>query len=121
MNARVKKQDANNISFDAKLKEAIFAIDSMPWQAKIDLYHKVIDICRTQVYDCVDGVIEAYFLALHDVFGFGGKRLQRLVDAGQAIIDDVVDKYDIGTVYKLRRELEERRIKYMLHTERAQK
>ena len=121
MKVQLKKQECNNITFDAKLKDAIFSIDSMSWQTKIELYHKIVEICRVQVYDCVDGVIEAHFIALHDEFGFGGQRLQKLVDAAQPIIDETVDKYDIGTIYKLRRDLEERGINYTLHAERMKK
>ena len=121
MKVQLKKQERNNITFDARLKEAIFGVDSMPWQAKLELYHKVVEICRVQVYDCVDGVIEAHFIALHDEFGFGGQRLQKLVDVAQPIIDETVEKYDIGTIYKLRSELEKRGIKYTLHAERMKK
>ena len=121
MKVQVKKQQRNNISFDARIKAAIFGIGSLSWQEKVKLYNEVIKECRVQVGDCVDAMVMAEFIALHDKFGFGKARLKQLDECVQPIIDETVDKYDIGTVYKLRRELEERGFKYALHTERGHK
>ena len=121
MKVQIKKQDCNNISFDSIIRAAIFGIGSMTYTEKVDLYNKVIKACRVQVGDCVDAMVMAEFIALHDEFGFGAGRLKKLDEVVQPIIDETVDKYDIGTVYKLRRELEERGFKYALHTERGHK
>ena len=118
MKVRTKKQDANNITFATKLQEAIFSINSMSYTDKVRLYEKVIEICREHVGDCSDAVIMAYFIAIHDEFGFGAQRIERIDKVVQSIIDETVDKYDIGTVFKLRRELENRGFKYTLHAER---
>ena len=121
MKVQVKKQECNNISFDARIRAAIFGIGSLSCQEKVKLYNEVINECRVQVGDCVDAMIMAEFIALHDKFGFGKARLKQLDECVQPIIDETVDKYDIGTVYKLRRDLEERGIKYTLHAERMKK
>lgn len=121
MKVQVKKQDCNNISFDARIKAIIFGIGSLAWQEKMKLYHDVVRECRVQVGDCVDAMLIAEYIALHDNFGFGKTRIHQLDECVQPIIDETVDKYDIGTVYKLRRDLEERGYKYVLHTERRKR
>jgi hypothetical protein len=60
----------------------------------------------------------AHYISLHDRNGFGNKRLGLLNKDTQEILDDTIDKYDTATVYKLRRELEERGFKYSLYCER---
>lgn len=121
MKVQVKKQDCNNISFDARIKAIIFGIGSLAWQEKMKLYNDVVRECRVQIGDCVDAMLIAEYIALHDKFGFGKTRLHQLDVHVQPIIDETVDKYDIGTVYKLRRDLEERGYKYVLHTERRKR
>ena len=121
MKAITKKQEVNSVSFADKLKSAICAINSMSYTDKARLYDKVISICREHVGDCADAVIMAYFIAIHDKFGFGAKRIKEIDDVVQPIIDETVDKYDIGTVYKLRNELRDRGFIYKLHCEKEKK
>lgn len=118
MKVKTKKQEVNHITFAQKLQAAICGINSMSYTDKARLYDKVIEICREHVGDCVDAVIMAYFIAIHDKYGFGAKRIGEIDEEVQPIIDETVDKYDIGTVYKLRTELENRGFKYTLHAER---
>lgn len=96
--------------FDAKLKEAIGKLKGTPYSEKLKLYHAILDVCRIQVEDCCDGVTASMYLALHDEFGFGQKRVNRLQNATQTTLDAYVDKYDIGTLPALYRDLRARKI-----------
>ncbi len=121
MKVRTKKQEVNNITFATKLQDAIFSINSMSYTDKARLYDKVVEISREHVGDCVDAMLMAFYISLHDEHGFGAKRFRQLDEKVQPIIDETVNRYDIATVYKLRNELKERGFEYTLHCEKEKK
>ena len=91
--------------FDARIKDAIGKIKGAPYSEKLKLYQAIIEVCRIQVEDCCDGITASMYLALHEQFGFGQKRVNRLQNATQTTLDAYVDKYDIGTLPALYRDL----------------
>lgn len=97
-------------SFDTRLKEAINRMKGVPYLEKVKLFQAIVDVCREQVEDCCDSVTAALYLVLHDDHGFGQKRINRLKDRTQETLDGYVEKYDIGTVCALYRDLKARRI-----------
>lgn len=97
-------------SFDSRLKEAINKMKGVPYLEKVKLFQAIVDVCKEHVQDCCDSVTAAIYLVLHDDHGFGQKRINRLKDRTQATIDGYVDKYDIGTITALYRDLRARRI-----------
>ena len=121
MKVRVKKQEANNISFASKLWALIDGIGSLSYTDKVKLFDGAVKLSREHVGDCVDAMLLAFYIALHDDHGFGAKRFKQLDETVQPIIDETVNRYDIATVYKLRSELKERGFEYTLHCEREVK
>ena len=99
-----------DFTFDAKLKAAISKVKGIPHIEKIKLYHAIVGVCREQVEDCCDGLSCAIFLELHDTYGFGQKRAGHLVEISQATLDRYVEKYDVGAVTALKRDLRQRKI-----------
>ena len=97
-------------SFDAKLKDAIGKAKGLSYVEKVKLFQAIVDICREQVEDCCDGLTASLYLVLHDDHGFGQKRINRLKDRTQETLDGYVDRYDIGTVCALYRDLKTRNI-----------
>lgn len=98
-------------SFDSKLKEAIAQTKGLSYSERLKLYMNIVGVCQQQTEDCCDGLTASIFLALHDEFGFGQKRITRLRDAAQEVADSYAEKYDVGVVYALKRALERRNIK----------
>lgn len=121
MNVKVKKQEANNISFASKLWALIDGVGSLSYTDKVKLFNGTVNLSREHVGDCVDAMLMAFYIALHDDHGFGAKRFKQLDETVQPIIDETVNKYDIATVYKLRNELKERGFDYILHCEKEKK
>ena len=97
-------------SFDSRLKEAINHMKGVPYIEKVKLFQAIVDICKEQVEDCCDGITAALYLVLHDDKGYGQKRINRLKDRTQETLDGYVDRYDIGTVCALYRDLKARGI-----------
>lgn len=112
MNAQPKQPRRPHFSgsFDSKLKEAISKVKGNPHIEKVKLYNAIIGACREQVEDCCDGLSSAIFLELHDTYGFGKKRAGRLVEVSQATLDRYIEKYDVGAVTALKRDLRQRKI-----------
>jgi hypothetical protein len=52
------------------------------------------------------------FMALHDEFGFGNKRINDFMEKLQTLIDDYYDAYNIDTLIKFQMMLKERGITY---------
>lgn len=121
MNARPKPTYGPNGhfsgGFDAKLKEAIARVKGITALERVKLYGAIVDVCKTQVEDCCDSITAAIFLALHDDHGFGQKRINRLREHSQRIVDEHVARYDIATLESLYRDLRERRIVITPRTE----
>lgn len=92
-------------SFDARVRGAIDQIRGISQIERIKLYNAIIDACHQQVEDCCEGLSAATFLQLHDLFGFGQKRLKRLRDGVQETLDTYAAKYDVGTICALQRDL----------------
>ena len=120
MNVRTKKQETNHITFDQRLRAAIFR-PGLPYTRQVELYNEILDICRVQVYDCVDVMQCCIYLALNERHHFGQGRINDLEKDIQPILDEAIERYDIGAMYKLRNELASRGIKYTLHVERGKK
>lgn len=97
-------------SFDTRLKEAIGKVKGLPYIEKVKLFQAIVDICKEQVEDCCDGITAALYLVLHDDKGYGQKRINHLKDRTQETLDAYVEKYDIGTVCALYRDLKARNI-----------
>ena len=112
MNAQPKQPYKPHFSgsFDSRLKEAIGKMKGVPYLEKVKLYQAIVGVCREMVEDCCDSLTAALYLVLHDDHGFGQKRVNRLKDRTQETIDAYVDKYDIGTVTALYRDLATRNI-----------
>lgn len=114
MNARPKPTYGPNGhfsgSFDSKLKEAISRVKGITQLERVKLYGAIADVCVRQVEDCCDSITAAIFLALHDDHGFGQKRINRLREHSQRIVDDHVARYDIATLEALYRDLRDRKI-----------
>lgn len=97
-------------SFDAQLKEAIGKVKGLPYIERVKLYNAIVGICTRMVEDCSDSLTAALYLVLHDDHGFGQKRVNRLKDRTQETIDAYVDRYDIGALCALYRDLATRNI-----------
>ena len=97
-------------SFDAQLKEAIGKARGLAYIEKVKLFQAIVGICTQMVEDCSDSLTAALYLVLHDDHGFGQKRVNRLKDRTQETIDAYVDRYDIGTLCALYRDLKARNI-----------
>lgn len=112
MNAQPKQPRRPHFSgsFDTRLKEAIGKMKGVPYIEKVKLFHAILDVCHEQVEDCCDCITSALYLVLHDDHGFGQKRINHLKDRTQETIDSYVEKYDIGTICALLRDLKERNI-----------
>lgn len=112
MNAQPKQPRRPHFSgsFDSRLKEAINHMKGVPYIEKVKLFQAIVDICKEQVEDCCDGLSCAIFLELHDTYGFGRKRAGHLVEISQATLDRYVEKYDVGAVMALKRDLRQRKI-----------
>lgn len=92
-------------SFDARLRAALAKVKGISMAERIKLYNGIIDACHQQVEDCCEGLSAATFLQLHELYGFGPKRLKRLRDSVQETIDNYAAKYDVGTICALQRDL----------------
>lgn len=99
-----------SVCFASKLKDAIGSLRSVSYAERIKLYNTVLALCQQQVEDCCEGLTGAMCLNLHDLYGFGQKRLTRLRDATQETIDEAAEKYDVATVQGIKRALEIRNI-----------
>jgi hypothetical protein len=111
MNAQPKQPHRPHFSgsFDSRLKQALNKA-KIPYVEKVKLFQAIVDVCKEHVEDCCDSLTAALYLVLHDDHGFGQQRINRLKDRTQDTIDSYVDKYDIGTICALYRDLKERRI-----------
>ena len=92
-------------SFDAKVRTAIGQVRGLSTVERIKLYNAIIGVCHQQVEDCCEGLSAATFLQLHDIYGFGQKRLKRLRDGVQTTIDTYAERYDVGAICALQRDL----------------
>lgn len=92
-------------SFDSIIKDAISKAKGVPYVEKVKLYNAILDACKTQVNDCCDAITASFYLALHDEYGFGKKRVRRLKDKAQHIADTYADRYDVGMMAALHRDL----------------
>lgn len=97
-------------SFDSKLKEAISRVKGVPYVEKIKLFNSIISACQEQIEDCCDSLTIATYIVLHDDRGFGQQRINQTRDRVQQVIDEYVERYDIGTLPALFRDLKERNI-----------
>ena len=112
MNAQPKQPRVPQFSdsFDVKLREALNRVKGIAYVEKVKLYQSILGVCQRQIEDCCDSVTAALYLALHDEYGFGQERINRLQDRTQAIVDSYIERYDIGTLYALYRDLKQRNI-----------
>lgn len=97
-------------SFDAKLKNAIDKAKGLSYVEKVKLYQSIVNICTRQVEECCDSLVAALYIVLHDDKGYGQKRINHLKDRTQETLDAYVDRYDIGTLCALYRDLAARNI-----------
>lgn len=92
-------------SFDAKVKEAICRVKGISYAEKLKLYNAILDTCRTQVRDCVDVLDAGLCLSLNQIHHFGRKRIPALRAHAQELIDGYAERYDIGMLAALYRDL----------------
>ena len=111
MNAQPKQPTVPyfNGSLDSRLKQALNKA-KIPHVERVKLYQAIVDVCKEHVQDCCDSVTAALYLVLHDDYGFGQQRVNHVQERTQDTIDSYVDKYDIGTITALYRDLRARRI-----------
>ena len=112
MNAQPKQPRVPQFSdsFDVKLREALNRVKGIAYVEKVKLYQSILGVCQRQIEDCCDSLTAALYLVLHDDYGFGQQRVNHVQERTQYTIDSYVDKYDIGTLYALYRDLKERNI-----------
>ena len=92
-------------SFDAKLHAAISKVKGISMLEKIKLLNAINEACLQQVGDCCEALSLGFYLNLHDIHGFGFKRLNTLQKAVQATIDGYADKYEVACVEAMRRDI----------------
>jgi hypothetical protein len=111
MNAQPKQPRRPHFegSFDSRLKQALGKA-KIPYVEKVKLFQAIVDVCKEHVEDCCDSLTAALYLVLHDDKGYGQKRINHLKDRTQETLDAYVEKYDIGTVCALYRDLRARNI-----------
>jgi hypothetical protein len=62
--------------------------------------------------ESLDSEMEATLLVLHDVFGFGKKRIEQFAGAMQEMLDNGYDTYGIDALIKFQMMLKERGINF---------
>lgn len=107
----VHKIGHESYSFDARLRDAIASVRQISNQERMQLYQKILWLCMEQVGDCCTSNTYAAYIALHDVFGFGQKRMLRVQERAREALGDAVKNYGTSCVEALRRELERRNLK----------
>ena len=112
MNANVKAdvKPVFSSSFDAKIKDAIGKVKGISFGEKLKLYQSILGVCHRQVEDCCDCLSLAIYLNLNDLYGLGQKRINRLQVNTQRTLDEYSERYDIGMLNAMLRELKRKGI-----------
>lgn len=98
-------------SFDSKIKSAVSRLKGVSYADKVRLLNDIVSACQEQVEDCCDSITSALYMVLHDDHGFGQKRIDRIIVRTQETLDGYVERYGIGTVCALSRDLRSRNVR----------
>ena len=107
----VYKVGHESYSFDAKLRARIQSLRNLSAAERQQLYKDIMQICYEQVEDCCTSNTFAAYIALHDVFGFGQRRMLRVQKFAREVIEETVRTYGTSCKEALRRELERRNLR----------
>ena len=106
MNATKQRQPFLT-TFDDRLRDVLRKCKSLNPVDRQRLYTEINKICHIQIADCIDGFALANLIALHQLEGYGKKRIPQFVALSQKIIDEAVAKYDYATTQALRRQFKD--------------
>ena len=104
MNVKKTKPHAPNV-FDGIIRDALLRCRSLQTKDRIWLHREIVKACFVHTNECISGFVHAQGLALHRHHGLGRKRLRRLMDETQEIMDAYVARYDVAACDRLKADL----------------